>query len=141
MCASIGTNIDKGKKTSSSSAGAGSFTRTVDTPTPTTPKSMFTPGQDNAIAKAESYLDYSAFSRKGLIEQLEFSQFSTADAIFAVEHLEAEGGVNWNDQAVKKAKSYLDYTSFSLQGLIEQLEFSGFTPSQAEYGANKAYGG
>ncbi|WP_243841596.1 Ltp family lipoprotein [Mycobacterium sp. DL592] len=49
--------------------------------------------------------------------------------------------MDWNEQAVKKAKSYLDYSSFSLQGLVEQLEYSGFTPSQAQYGATTAYGG
>jgi hypothetical protein len=102
---------------------------------------MFTPAQDNAIAKAESYLGYTAFSKQGLVKQLEFDDFETADASFAVEHLEANGQVDWNEQAVKKAKSYLDYTSFSLSGLAQQLEFEGFTPSQAQYGANTAYGG
>ena len=38
-------------------------------------------------------------------------------------------------QAEKKAKKYLDYSSFSHAGLVEQLEFEGFTPEQAEHGA------
>lgn len=38
--------------------------------------------------------------------------------------------------ALKKAKSYLDYSSFSYSGLIEQLEFEGFTHSESVYGAN-----
>ena len=42
-------------------------------------------------------------------------------------------------QAAKKAASYMDYSAFSRTGLIDQLEFEGFTPSQAEYGAEKAY--
>lgn len=37
--------------------------------------------------------------------------------------------------AVRKAKSYLDYTAFSHSGLIDQLEYDGFTPTQAAYGA------
>ena len=37
--------------------------------------------------------------------------------------------------ALKKAHSYLSFTAFSYTGLIEQLEFEGFTPSQAAYGA------
>jgi len=41
-----------------------------------------------------------------------------------------------NEQAVKKAKSYLSFTSFSYQGLVEQLEYEGFTHAQAVYGAN-----
>jgi hypothetical protein len=38
--------------------------------------------------------------------------------------------------AVAKAKSYLDYSSFSYAGLVDQLEFEGFTTDQATYGAN-----
>ncbi|GAY17764.1 hypothetical protein MSZK_44900 [Mycobacterium sp. shizuoka-1] len=102
---------------------------------------MFTPAQDNAIAKAESYLSHSAYSKQGLIEQLEYEQFTAADAAFAVEHIEAIGGVNWNEQAVKKGKSYLSHSAYSKQGLIEQLEYEGFTPSEAQYGATMAYGG
>lgn len=99
------------------------------------------PAQDNAIDSAESYLDYTSFSRQGLIEQLQFEGFTLADATFAVEYIEAANGVDWNEQAVNSASSYLDYTSFSLSGLIEQLEFEGFTPSQAQYGASVAYAG
>jgi hypothetical protein len=45
--------------------------------------------------------------------------------------------VNWNVQAVKKAKSYLKIDSFSRSGLIHQLELKGFTPAQATYGVNR----
>lgn len=99
------------------------------------PESNLTAGQENAIAKAESYLEFTSFSRKGLIEQLEFEGFSTADAKFAVDYLK----IDWNEQAAKKAQSYLEFSSFSKQGLIEQLVFEGFTQAQAKYGADKAY--
>ena len=56
-------------------------------------------------------------------------------ARYAVNHIH----VNWNAQAVKSAKDYLDYQSFSRSGLIGQLEFEGFTHSQAAYGVSKAY--
>jgi hypothetical protein len=42
--------------------------------------------------------------------------------------------VDWNEQAEKSAKSYLDSSSFSRQGLIDQLLFEGFTQAQATYG-------
>ena len=48
--------------------------------------------------------------------------------------------MDWNAEAVESAESYLDYTSFSKSGLIEQLEFEGFAPAQAQYGANATYG-
>jgi len=38
--------------------------------------------------------------------------------------------------AIKKADSYLSYTSFSRSGLIEQLEFEGFSTSDATYGVD-----
>ena len=41
-----------------------------------------------------------------------------------------------NDQAVRKAKSYLEIIPFSRQGLIKQLEYDGFTHSQAVYGVD-----
>lgn len=137
------TSSSGSETTSRAAVAAPTPSRTATAaPTPTEPpKPDFTPSQENAIAKAESYLDFSAFSKQGLIEQLEYSQFSSADATFAVEYIEGSGGVDWNEQAVKKAKSYMDFSAFSQQGLIEQLEYSGFTPSQAQHGASIAYGG
>lgn len=98
-------------------------------------KQDITSSQRNAIQSAQQYLDYTAFSRSGLIHQLEFDHFSTADATFAVDSLTAD----WNEQAAKSAKQYLDYTSFSRSGLIDQLVYDGFTRAQAEYGANASY--
>lgn len=44
----------------------------------------------------------------------------------------------WNDQAVKEARDYRSMTAFSRQGLIEQLEYEGFTSAQAVYGVDNA---
>lgn len=38
------------------------------------------------------------------------------------------------EQAEKKAESYLKLQSFSHDGLVDQLEFEGFTAEQAEHG-------
>jgi colicin import membrane protein len=47
-------------------------TAAVSRPAPTSaPVSRFTRAEENAIGSAESYLRYTAFSRTGLIEQLE----------------------------------------------------------------------
>jgi|GEM_PF-3645848 Host cell surface-exposed lipoprotein. len=94
-----------------------------------------TTGQRNAVKKAESYLSFSAFSRKRLIEQLEYEEFSTEDATYAVDKISPD----WNEQAYKKAESYLKSSSFSKDRLISQLEYEGFTSEQAQYGADKAY--
>jgi hypothetical protein len=94
-----------------------------------------TAGQRNALSSAQSYLRSMAFSKSGLVEQLEFEEYSRSQARWAVAHVR----VSWYRQAVKSAKSYLRSSSFSRHGLIEQLEFEGFTPSQAAYGVRKAY--
>lgn len=135
-------SIANSGKSSSPSSGTGGITGAVDS-APTTTRSGFTPGQDNAIAKAKLYLSMGGFSKEGLINQLEMGdRFSEADATFAVQHLEATGEVNWNAEAVKKARQYLNMTGFSLDGLINQLEMGDkFTPAQAQYGANTAYRG
>ena len=119
--------------------------KTTSTPKPTTapspkpsvssapaPVSSETTSQKNAVKKAKSYLGYSAFSHDGLVEQLEFEQFSHADAVYGADH----SGANWNEQAAKKAKSYMEYSSFSRGGLIDQLIHEKFTREQAEYGVN-----
>lgn len=90
-----------------------------------------TMGQKNALSKAKSYLNLTAFSYEALIEQLEYAKFSHEEAVYAANNC----GADWNEQAVKKAESYLNLTSFSRDGLIEQLEYSGFTHEQAVYGA------
>ena len=99
--------------------------------------SGLTAEQRNAADSASSYLDFSGFSRKGLIDQLEFEGYSKADATAAVDSLD----VDWNEQARRSAESYLDTMAFSLSELIDQLEFEGYTASQADFGANAAYSG
>ena len=76
-------------------------------------------------------MEYSAFSRSGLIDQLKYEGFTTAQAEYGVD----AQGADWNAQAALKAASYLNYSAFSRSGLIGQLEYEGFTTSQAEYGA------
>ena len=72
-------------------------------------------GEQNALKKANSYLDYTAFSYEGLIDQLEYEGFTSEEEKFGADNC----GTDWYEQAVKKAKSYLDHTSFSKSGLIE----------------------
>ena len=109
------------------------------------PEDNMTTAQKNAYKAAQNYLDTMAFSKKGLIDQLssEYGDgYEKADATFAVETLEKEGLVDWNEQAEKAAKNYLETMSFSKDGLIEQLESEygdQFTHEQAVHGADVAY--
>ena len=102
-----------------------------------------TPSQQQAYSAAIDYLEFSAFSRAALIGQLSSkygSQFPVVDAEFAVARIEREGKVDWNEQAARAAKEYLEFSSFSRQGLLDQLTSkhgSQFTQAQAEYGVNQ----
>lgn len=89
----------------------------------------------NATDSARSYLSFTGFSRSGLIDQLEFEGYTTADATEAVDSLD----VDYNAEAVESAESYLDFSSFSRSGLIDQLEFEGYTAEQAEYAVSQTY--
>ncbi len=122
-------------KTTPAPAPAKTETKTTPAPTPTptpAPISSETTSQKNAVRKAKSYLGYSAFSHDGLVAQLEYEQFSHADAVYGADN----SGGNWNEQAAKKAKSYMEMSAYSRGSLIEQLKYEKFTQAQAEYGAN-----
>ena len=102
-------------------------------------RSEITLAMENALSSAQDYLELTAFSRQGLIDQLSSeygSGYDIADATWAVDYLH----VDWNEQAVKSARDYLDLTSFSRQGLIDQLSSpygAQFTLEQAIYAVNK----
>jgi Host cell surface-exposed lipoprotein len=106
---------------------------------PKAPK--MTTSQKNAVESAKNYLQFQAFSKKGLIQQLSSAAgdgFPKADARYAVNHID----VDWNAQAVKSAREYLDTQSFSRNALIEQLSSSageGFTLAQAQHAVSKVY--
>ncbi len=123
------------EKTETAPTPAKTETKTTPAPTPTptpAPISSETVSQKNAVAKAKSYLNYTAFSHDGLVAQLEYDQFSYADAVYGADN----SGANWNEQAAKKAKAYMEYSAFSRGSLINQLKYDKFTQAQAEYGAN-----
>ena len=115
-----------------SASNSGITTTTTVATTTTTPSQSGTVSQRNAVSKAASYLRSSAFSRSGLIGQLEYEGFSTSDATYGVDAQNAD----WNAQAVKKGASYLRTSSFSRTSLIGQLEYEGFSNSQSVYGTD-----
>lgn len=123
------TSIDSGSAPSGSSSGGASNNSNAQS---VSSSSTGSTSQRTALDRAKSYLSSMAFSRQGLIDQLEYEGFSTSDATYAVDHV----GADWNAQAIREAKSYLRSMPFSYSGLIDQLEYEGFTSSQATYGAD-----
>ena len=94
------------------------------------PAPVYTLAQQNAIRKAQSYLNFSGFSRTGLIGQLEYEGFSTEEATFGADN----AGADWNAEAAEKAASYLEFTAFSREGLYDQMAYEGFTESEILFG-------
>ena len=92
-------------------------------------------GQRNALERAKQYLNTSAFSRKRLIEQLEYEGYTSDEAEYAVKNC----GADWKEQAVKRATEYLNTSAFSKKGLYEQLIYEGFSEEQAQHGVDEAY--
>jgi hypothetical protein len=116
---------------SSTDSSGSSSTEEVPVENSQVPGAKETVSQANALKAARNYLNLTAFSKKGLIEQLEFDGYEKADCIYASDAIKAD----WNAQAAKAGKNYLSFTAFSKNSLIEQLEFDGYTKEQARYGA------
>jgi len=98
-----------------------------------------------AAESAESYLEFSSFSRQGLIDQLEFEGFTTEQATYGVDQAGLGNGSSGSNggetvsqaNATESAESYLRFSSFSRSGLIEQLEFEGYSNADSVYAVDK----
>lgn len=98
----------------------------------TEPTESVTTGMRNALSQALDYLDFSAFSYTGLIDQLKYEGYTTEEATYAADNC----GADWMEQALDEAISYLDFSAFSYTGLIDQLKYEGYTKAEATYAAD-----
>lgn len=134
--AAFGGDGDAGTESADESAASAEQTPGDKVEPAEEPAEELTAAQANALRSAESYLSFSGFSKKGLVNQLtsDIEGYDKADAEWAVRQLD----VDWNQQAVRSAESYLEFTSFSRSGLINQLtaDIEGYTKAQAEYAAD-----
>lgn len=107
------------------------YTEPIETTRPETEPHIST-GQKNALRTAANYLGFTAFSYKGLIDQLKYEGYTSSEATYAADNC----GADWFEQALKCAKRYLDYSAFSYSGLVDQLKYEEFTSAQAKYAAD-----
>lgn len=122
-------------------------TTTTEAPAPAPEPARATPSltssQRNAVRAGETYLDMMGMSKQGLIRQLSSDAgdgFSVEDATVAVNHIEQQGDVDWNEEAVQAGQTYLDMMGMSRSGLIQQLTSDAgdqFTLEQATYAADQ----
>ncbi|MDY5840484.1 MAG: Ltp family lipoprotein [Corynebacterium camporealensis] len=76
--------------------------------------------QDAALAKAESYMSYSNFSKEGLLRQLHSEHgegFSDEAARYAVDTID----IDWNEKAVASANAHTKNSDISRAGLEHLL--------------------
>lgn len=97
---------------------------------------------------AANYLAVMPFSRQGLIEQLEYEGFTNEQAVHGADaslndtskdissSFSSGSPTTGEKNALKTAQNYLDFMPFSYSGLIDQLEYEGYTHSEAVYGAD-----
>ena len=120
----------------------------VEEETPETPVDEYdtwTSEQQHAYNSGLNYLEYTAFSKQGLIDQLssEYGEgYPLEVAEFAVNKIEERGEVDWVEQAKRSAKNYLEFSDFSKQGLIDQLSSEygeQFTVEQATEAVEAVY--
>ncbi len=108
-------------------------------------ETVATIGQQNAFKTAKRLLQYMNFSRKALYEQLTSEKrngYSPEEANYALDKLEAEGLVEWNEQAVRTAEIYLRVKPLTKDALIDLLSNqygAGFTEEQAQYAADAVF--
>lgn len=88
--------------------------------------------QQGARELAAQYLAYAAFSVDGLIQRLQLEGYSEDDAAYAV----FVSNVDWNDQAVKRGRVYIEREAITRTDLIGRLLEEGFTLEQAEASAS-----
>lgn len=108
-------------------------------------ETVATIGQQNAFKTAKRLLQYMNFSRQALYEQLTSEKgngYSPEEADYALDKLEAEGLVDWNEQAVRTAEIYLRVKPLTKDALIDLLSNqygAGFTKEQAQYAADTVF--
>jgi hypothetical protein len=90
---------------------------------------------EQAQVAAHEYLVVIAFSRDGLVNQLQTADGFPPDvATAAVDALD----VDWNEQAVRTAEFYMESETFTRDALVQQLtsDYDRYTIVQAEYAAD-----
>ena len=78
---------------------------------------------EQALDKAQNYVDFTSFSEADLRGQLEYHEFSPEAIQFALDNV----NVDYQAECIEKAKSYLEFASFSEADLREQLEYHKFS--------------
>ena len=112
-------------------------TPTTNTSNNNSSKKISKSNSDSPIIKTiKQYLKKLAFSEKSLIDQLVYDGYPKSEASEAIDSLD----IDWNEQAVKWAKDFLDYYVVSNDRIYDLLEEEGFDDDQINYAIKELYG-
>lgn len=103
-------------------------------PAPDAVDTHWSPQVQAAHEAAVTFLEVRAFSRQGLVEQLQSVGYSVEDATAAIP-AEADFMVE-AERAAAEYEGFLD----SRGSMVDQLVDDGFTPAEAEHGAAAVFG-
>ena len=90
---------------------------------------------EQALDKAQNYVDFTSFSEADLRRQLEYHEFSPEAIQFALDNV----NVDYQAECIEKAESYLELTSFSEADLREQLEYHEFNEEHINVAIEEVY--
>lgn len=130
-CGSTSSSSSNQKEPASSSRVEASSSSTKEQKIPAEYKAAYN--------KAEIYANTMSMSKRKIYDQLTSTygeKFDKKPALWAIRHLT---DVNWNANALQKAKDYQDQQSMSSSAIYTQLTSSygeRFTPAQAKYAIN-----
>ena len=91
----------------------------------TSPRADTSDSKYSAYVRAKQYLalEYSAFSRQSLIDQLEFEGYNAEEAEYAADAVNAD----WTEQCLKRAELYRQYARVSDSDMKAYLKHDGFS--------------
>lgn len=98
---------------------------------------VLSPEEESVYVTALKRLDFSAFSKQALIEQLESEGHAEEDILTIIEVLK----LDFNEQAALKAQEYMrdpeKWTVDTLAAYLVKWEY--FTEEEAEYGVSRVF--
>ncbi|WPP08553.1 Ltp family lipoprotein [Pediococcus inopinatus] len=139
----LGGGSSDSSKSSSSEKSSKTAEKSSSSKASSSKKSNVPTEYTSALNKAKEYASTMDMSKQGVQEQLTSKSgegFSEKAAQYAMSNLT---NVNWNKNALNKAKSYASSMDMSKQGIEDQLTSSSgekFTEAQAQYAVNHLTG-
>ena len=85
--------------------------------------------KENVLIRAREFIQEKAYSRRGLINALKVSGYTSINAIFAADNI----SVDWSAQAVRAVKEYRQKANLSKANLKNVLVRDGFSDQDIEY--------